>query len=368
MKKRTRLNSLLVSTTCAMLLLSQAPAGACTAIRLTAGDSGVVVGRTMEFGVDVQSDIVVVPAGSKLTSSLPDKAQGIQYTNKYGIVGANFMNKHMVVDGMNEKGLYVGALYLPGYASYPEGTPENAAKSMAPEDYTAWLLGNFSTVAEIKEDYNKVILVQNPQKEIGGQSFPGHFLITDSTGASIVIEPTDKTLKLFENPLGVLTNSPSFDWHMTNLSNYTNLSAVNVKPLDFSGTKIKTFGQGSGLVGLPGDYTPPSRLVRAVAFSQAAVKLPTATETVPQVFHIMNAFDIPYGSIQDKHESGIHYDYTVWTIVADLKNLHYAFKTYKDQSIRTIDVKKALAGAGDKIRVIEMDSKQPIKDVSTKFK
>ncbi len=362
------LKSLLVSAACAMLILSNISADACTAIRLTAKDGGVVVGRTMEFGIDVQSDAVVVPAGTKLTSSLPDKAKGIHYTNKYGIVGANFMNKHMVVDGMNEKGMYVGALYLPGYASYPEGTPENAAKSMAPEDYVAWLLGNFATVAEVKKNYNKVILVENPQKEIGGQSFPGHFIITDSTGASIVIEPIDKTLKLHENPLGVLTNSPSFDWHMTNLSNYTNLSATNVQPLELSGTKINTFGQGSGLVGLPGDYTPPSRFVRAVVFSQSAPQLATATETVLQVFHIMNAFDIPYGIIQDKHESGIHYDYTVWTSVADLKNVSYSFKTYKDQSIRTIDVRKALSAAGNVIKVVEMDSKQPIEDVSTNFK
>ena len=358
----------MAGTACALLLWSQTPADACTALHLTAKDNGVVVGRTMEFGVDVQSDAVIVPAGTRLTSSLPDKAQGIQYTTRYGIVGANFMNKHMVVDGMNEKGMYVGALYLPGYASYPEGTPENAAKSMAPEDYVAWLLGNFSTVAEVKENYDKVILVQNPQKEIGGESFPGHFLVTDKSGASIVIEPTDNTLKLFENPLGVLTNSPTFDWHMINLSNYANLSAVNVQPLDFGTTKITTFGQGSGLVGIPGDYTPPSRFVRAVAFSQAAIQLPTARETVPQVFHIMNAFDIPYGSIQDKYETGIHYDYTVWTSVADLKNLQYAFKTYKDQSIRSIDVGKALAAAGNEIQVIEMDSEQPIEDISTKFK
>ena len=365
---RIGLKSLLVSASCATLILSNISADACTAIRLTAKDGGVVVGRTMEFGIDVQSDAVVVPAGTKLTSSLPDKSKGIHYTNKYGIVGANFMNKHMVVDGMNEKGMYVGALYLPGYASYPEGTPENAAKSMAPEDYVAWLLGNFATVAEVKKNYNKVILVQNPQKEIGGQSFPGHFIITDNTGASIVIEPIDKTLKLHKNPLGVLTNSPSFDWHMTNLSNYTNLSATNVQPLDLSGTKIKTFGQGSGLVGLPGDYTPPSRFVRAVVFSQSAPQLATAKETVPQVFHIMNAFDIPYGVIQDKHKDGIHYDYTVWTSVADLKNVSYSFKTYKDQSIRTIEVNKALAAAGDGIKVIEMDSQQPIEDVSTNFK
>ena len=368
MKKRMSLKPLLLSTACAMLLMGNTSADACTAMHLTAGDNGVVVGRTMEFGVDVQSDAVVVPAGTKLTSSLPDKSKGIHYTNKYGIVGANFMNKHMVVDGMNEKGLYTGALYLPGYASYPEGTPENAAKSMAPEDYVAWILGNFSTVAEVKENYNKVILVQNPQKEIGGQSFPGHFLITDSSGASIVIEPIDKTLKLHDDPLGVLTNSPTFDWHMINLSNYTNLSATNVQPLDLSGTKINTFGQGSGLVGLPGDYTPPSRFVRAVAFSQSAPQLATATETVPQVFHIMNAFDIPYGVIQDKHESGIHYDYTQWTTVADLKNIKFAYRTYKDQSIHSIDVRKALAAAGNGIKVIEMDSKQPLEDVSTNFK
>ena len=162
MKKRIGLQSLLMSTACAMLFLSNSSADACTAIRLTAGDSGVVVGRTMEFGVDVQSDAVVVPAGTKLTSSLPDKSKGIHYTTKYGIVGANFMNKHMVVDGMNEKGMYVGALYLPGYASYPEGTPETAAKSMAPEDYVAWLLGNFSTVAEVKVNYDKVLYVPLP--------------------------------------------------------------------------------------------------------------------------------------------------------------------------------------------------------------
>ncbi len=368
MKKKTGVKSLVVIAACAMLFLSNSSGEACTALRLTAGDSGVVVGRTMEFGFDVASDVVVVPAGSKMTSSLADKTRGIHYTTRYGIVGSNFMNKHMVVDGMNEKGLYIGALYLPGYASYQKWTPENAAKSMAPEDYVAWLLGNFATVTEVRENYDKVILVENPQKEIGGQSFPGHFLITDSSGASIVIEPTDKTLQLFENPLGILTNSPTFDWHMTNLSNYGNLSVTNVAPLNLTGKTIKGFGQGTGLLGMPGDYTPPSRFVRAVAFSQAAPQLATATETVPQMFHIMNAFDIPYGAVQDKTESGTHIDYTVWTSVVDLKNLHYAFKTYKDQSIRTIDVRKALAGAGKEIKVIEMDSKQPIEDVSTKFK
>lgn len=342
-------------------------ASACTALHLTAKDKGVVVGRTMEFGLDVKPDAVIVPAGSSLVSSLPKEAKGMEYKTKYGMVGLNFMGKHMIVDGMNEKGVYVGALYLPGYASYPKVDAKTASKSMAPEDYVAWLLANFSSVEEVKANYNKVILVQNPQKEIGGESFPGHFLITDKTGASIVVEPLKDGLKLYENPLGVLTNSPTFDWHIINLSNYVNLSAINVPKIDLKSKKINSFGQGSGLVGIPGDYTPPSRFVRAVAFADSAIQLDTAKETMPQVFHIMNAFDIPLGTIQEKDGDKIHYDYTQWTSVADLKNLDYAVKTYKDQSIRNIDVKKALEAAKGEIKVIKLESKQKINDISTNF-
>lgn len=369
MKHKFGLKALLLSTALSILVLNQTETNACTALHITAKDGGVVVGRTMEFGIDTKSNIVIIPAGTKLTSSFEDKSKGVQYTTKYGIVGNNFLHKRMIVDGINEKGLYAGALYLPGYASYPEGTSDNAAKTMAPEDYVAWLLGNFSTVAEIKANYDTILLVQHPIEEIGGVSFPGHFLITDSSGASIVIEPTDKRLKLFDNPLGVLTNSPTFDWHMINLSNYANLSAVNVVPLELSGSTVSTFGQGSGLVGLPGDYTPPSRFVRAVAFSQAAITLPSAKETTFQVAHIMNAFDIPLGIIQEKEKNGtIHYDYTQWTSIADLKNMTYAVRTYNNQTIRSIDVHKALNAAGGEIKLIQLDTKQSLYDISTSFK
>jgi choloylglycine hydrolase len=146
--------------------------------------------------------------------------------------------------------------------------------------------------------------VPNPIKEIGGESFPGHFVVHDSTGASVVIEPVDKTLKIYDNPLGVMANSPTFDWHVTNLRNYVNLTTTNVPPIEMSGIKLSQFGQGSGMRGIPGDFTPPSRFVRAVAFSQSAEKLATAEETVPQVFHIMNAFDIPVLSEISSQDSG----------------------------------------------------------------
>ncbi len=343
------------------------PTNACTGLRLIAKDGSAVVGRTLEFGFDLESNATVIPAGSELSSSLPDPSKGIHYTSKYGMVGANAFGKPVIVDGVNEKGLYVGAFYFPGYASYADPNPADDSRSLAAEDYATWLLANCSSVADVKTKFDKVILVPNPIQQIGGGSFPGHFVVHDGSGASVVIEPVDKALKIYDNPLGVITNSPSFDWHLTNLRNYINLSATNVPAVDAAGITLAQLGQGSGLRGLPGDYTPPSRFIRAVAFSQFAEKLPTAKETVPEVFHIMNAFDIPLGAVRDVEGKTTSYDYTVWTSVADLKNIRWDFRTHNDQSIRSIDVRKALAAAGDKIQTIKMDSDQPIIDVSTDF-
>jgi choloylglycine hydrolase len=322
----------------------------------------------MEFGFDLQSDVVIVPSQTELTSSLSDKTQGMRYTSKYGMVGANVLGMNVIVDGLNEKGLYVGGFYFPGYAGYATPNPADHSRSLAPEDYGTWLLANFASVDEVKKHFNQVVLVPNPVKELGGESFPGHFVVHDTTGASVVIEPVDGVLKLHENPLGVFSNSPTFDWHMTNLRNYVNLTALNVPPVDAGGIKLAQLGQGSGLRGIPGDFTPPSRFVRAVAFSQTAQKLATAQETMAQVFHLMNAFDIPVGAVRDVHGDEMHVDYTVWTSVTDVKNLKWAFRTYQDQSIRVIDVRKSLAAAGNQPRIIEMDSEQPMVDVSAAFK
>ena len=342
---------------------------ACTGLRVIAEDGAVVIGRTMEFGFDIQSDAAVVPVGSQFESSLIDPRASFMFTVEHGFVGANAMGRRIVADGVNERGLYVGAHYFPGFAGYVELTDENADRALAPEDYATWLLAKFATVEEVRANFANVVLVGNPIEEIGGIAAPLHFVVHDVSGASIVIEPVEGELILYENPLGVFTNSPGFDWHMTNLSNYMNLTATNVPPVELDNEVwLQQFGQGTGMRGLPGDFTPPSRFVRAVAYSQSAETLATAEPTVNQVFHIMNAFDIPRGAVQDVHDDGIHLDYTVWTSVVDLQNRRWLFRTYNDQSIRSIDVREALAAAGDEIRLIEMDSVQPIEDVSTQFK
>src|ERR1700738_3725759 len=287
-------------------------AHACTGIELTAKDGGVVAARTLEFGIDPKSEVMVVPAGTATTGTLPDGGKGISYVTKYGVVGANGFGQPVILDGINEEGLYVGLFYFPGYASFADATKDNASRAMGPHEYGIWLLGNFASVDEVAANFDKVVLapvVVAALKEVP----PVHFVVHDRTGKAIVIEPVDNMLKLHQNPLGVMTNSPTFDWHMTNLRNYINLSATNVPPVDMGGITLAQLGQGSGLRRLPGDFTPPSRFVRAVAFSQSAVPSDTAQQAVLQAFHILNNFDIPYGAVRQVDSGQMHAEATVWT-------------------------------------------------------
>jgi choloylglycine hydrolase len=347
-------------------LVALTPAAeACTTLLLKAKDGAVVSGRTMEFAIDVKSKVVVIPAGTQMKGSLPDGATGISYTTKYGMMGANALGFPVIVDGINDQGLFVSDLYFPGYAGYAEATPQNASHGMASYEFGNWLLGNFATVDEVRAHVQDIVLVSTPVDVLGG-SPPLHFIVRDRSGKSLVIEPINGKLMVYDDPLGVMTNSPGFDWHMTNLRNYVTLTDQNVALLHLSNNvTLRPFGQGSGMFGLPGDSTPPARFVRAVAFSQTALRPATAAEAVLQVFHIMNNFDIPLGLVRDKSGNALHVDYTVWTSVADLQNDRWYFRTYNDQAIRMIDLHAALALAGKKVGFISMDSQQAVIDAST---
>ena len=164
-----------------------------------------------------------------------------------------------------------------------------------------------------------------------------------------------------------MTNSPTFDWHMTNLSNYVNLTVTNVPTVDVGGKEIKGLGQGSGMLGMPGDFTPPSRFVRAVAFSKSALPVETAREGVLQAFHILNQFDIPKGAARGLEHGKEVADYTLWTSASDLKNLRYHFRTFDNSRIRMIDL-KAVDFDAKEIRTISMKGEEQIEDVTSTAK
>ncbi len=313
-------------------------ASACTSIFLPTTDGSGVYARTMEFAFELKSNAMVIPRQFELSSTGADGKTGMKWKGKYAAVGLNALGVTALVDGMNEKGLAGGILYFPGYAGYADAATADPEKSLAPWDVLSWILTNFATVEEVKAAINTINIIGIKQPEMGITP-PVHYTIHDASGASLVIEPVDGKLKVYDNPVGVMTNSPSFDWHLTNLRNYLKISAINAPDLKVEGLDITPLGQGSGLVGVPGDPTPPSRFIRATAYSLAVAKRESGEESVRLAEHVINNFDIPKGWIQDAKDSNAPLEYTQWSSIADLKNGKYYVKMYDDQVLRGIDIK-----------------------------
>jgi choloylglycine hydrolase len=171
-------------------------------------------------------------------------------------------------------------------------------------------------------------------EEVLGSTLPIHLVLHDRSGAAAVIEWVGGERTVHENPVGVATNSPPFQWHLTNLRNYVNLRAVNVDALELDGLTLSAIGEGSGLLGLPGDWTPPSRFVRATAIAQATQEIDDADQAVGAALHIANAFDIPKGVVRDPHGG----DFTAWISIADLANGRYVLRTYEDPTPRSLSL------------------------------
>ncbi|MFC5050382.1 linear amide C-N hydrolase [Rubritalea spongiae] len=315
---------------------------ACTGITLHADDGAVIPGRTMEFGFDIESRLGIVPAGTEIHSLSTAKGdEGFRYKTKFGFVGMNGVGMPIVLDGLNEKGLYFGAHYFVGEAKFADINDENNAKAIGSADLGNWLLGNFATVDEVREALPAQVVVESYIKQIKGNA-PIHYILTDASGKSIVIEYTSDGLKIFDNKVRAFANSPSFDWHLKNLVNYIGLTPNNREAIELNGEEIVPFGEGTGLVGLPGDSTSPSRFVRAAVFANMAAPSKTAEDGVFQAFHILNIFDLPKGAIRSEEEGHTLMEYTLWSSATDTKNLAYYFKTYESQSVEKVDLQKAL--------------------------
>ncbi len=339
----------------AFLTLGITASQACTSLIVETDDGDYVYGRTMEFGMELKSQPVVAPRGLSYTGTGAKKGQdGLKWTGKYALVGMNAVDQPLICDGMNEKGLAGGILYFPGYAEYTKPADADPAKSLAPWEFLSWCLSSFANVDEIKA------AVENGDVQVVEVVFPAfgfvapfHYTLHDANGKSIVIEPTGGTLKVYDNPFGVMTNSPTFDWHLTNLRNYTKLTDENAPPLKINGQTINSFGAGSGWLGIPGDPTPPSRFIRAMAYSMTPVKQPSGIESVRLVEHIMNNFDLPKGIIRDAKSDVA--DYTQWTAIADIKAGVYYVKTYDNQTLQAIDIND-----------FDLDAKAPlVADIAT---
>jgi len=358
----------------AVLIISpliQGSALACTSIALVAEDGTVVYSRTMEWGAfDLNSRVAVIPRGHELQGHTPDGKPGLSWQARYGIVGLDALEKDYLTDGMNEKGLVVGVLYLPGFAEFQPYDPALADISMSSAELANYILTEFATVDEVREGLRKIRVVPVVEPALGGPP-PLHWTVIDKSGEAIVVQYLKGELKIFDNPLRVLTNSPSFDWHMTNLRNYINLSAVALPAKKIEDLDFAPLGAGSGFLGIPGDYTPPSRFIRAVAYTQTARETPDGDETVYEVFRIMDNFNLPLGSAEGPEAppellKGMRSS-TIWTTAADTRNLKYYYHTQHNRKVRMLDLKKIdFSPNKDVIRHLPLDKEksQDIEDLT----
>jgi len=342
---------------------------ACTGIMLKTKDGKTVSGRTLEFGVEVSTSLIAVPKNYKFVGKT-DNGSGLKYKTKYSMTGIITYSDMNIADGMNSACLSCGAFYFPTIAEYTPLTKENQNKALSPVDFNNWILAQFATVDEVKKsiENNEVVIVPTVLDGWGATAPPFHYIVYDKSGKSIVIEPIKGKLVVYDNPIGVLTNSPSFDWHMTNLRNYTNLKTENANSMTINGITFKQLGQGSGMNGIPGDFTPPSRFVRATAFSVTALPVKTTFEAIGEVFHILNNFDIPKGFSREVVDGTIYADYTQLTCARDPQSLKYYYKTYNNQTIKEFDLNEFDANSKEVLVLNTNKGSQTVINVTKELK
>ena len=181
-----------------LLLIISTESNACTGICLIAKDGGVVYGRSMEWGTfDLHSRVTIIPIGYKFQGLTPDGQNGKIYTSKYGIVALDMIGKPYIADGMNEKGLAIGLFYLPGFTAYPDYNKSEALNTISSQEVCGYILSQFKDVDEVKEGMQNVNVVGVIEGVLGIPVF-GHWMVTDASGKSIVIEYVDSKLKIFD--------------------------------------------------------------------------------------------------------------------------------------------------------------------------
>ena len=343
-------------TAVALAAAAAAPneAWGCTGITLKAEDGSTVFARTMELGGNlVQWGLAVVPRGTAYVGTTPWGSPGVKWTAKYAFTGANTFGLPHVADGVNEAGLATGVFMFAHYADYQKVAERDAGKTLAPFELATWILSNYATVAEVKEGLPQIKVADAAFEAPGwGGGAPFHWLVVDESGAAAVIEYVRGELTVHDNPLGVITNAPTFDWHLTNLKSYVNLSPQDAPELELGALTVTQFGHGSGLRGLPGDFTPPSRFIRAAFLKSAVVPVKTADEAVVQAFHVLNQFDIPLGTVRGAGPAGQPMlEQTDWTSAADLKNRRYYIHTVDTRRVHMIDLMRAPLDAAEPINV-----------------
>jgi len=370
MKKPKYISFIVSIVLIASFVLISTEGYACTGIRIKTQDGNYIFARTLEFADSfMPHDLIAVPRNYKFVGQTPTGKPGMPWQVKYGFVGFAPSGEKLVDDGLNEKGLHVGGFFFPGYAQYENVAEADYPSAISCLEVASWILATCSSVAEAREQLPKIHVSSVVLTGLGYPP-PLHLFISDKSGDAAIIEYVAGKLNIYDNKVNVITNSPDYIWQTTNLRNYIGIKAENNPAITINGNQFTQFGQGSGAIGLPGDFTPPSRFVRAVFLVNSTLQGKNIDEGIAVAFHILNQFDIPLGAVKGEQNGVTTYDTTQWTCASDLTSSRYFYHTYSDRSVRMIDLKELDLNAAD-VKVVKDKDVQKlgqVKDVSGQLK
>lgn len=317
----------------------------CTAISDVRGSH--LFGRTLDLECSYGEGLVILPCRFPLKF-----LHGSPETRHFAMIGtAHIENgQPLFYDAMNEYGLCGAALNFPGYAKYApycEGKTNLASFEVLPRV----LAECRSTDEAVKLLSGANITDEAFSKEL--PTTPLHWIFADRARC-ITVEPTVLGVIIYDNPCRTLTNAPSFPYHMTNLANYMNLTAMPPENTLCPDVSLSPYSRGMGAIGLPGDFSSASRFVRA-AFVKHNTTGADGSNRISRFFHIMDTVGVPKGAVMTSEGAPV---LTIYTSCADTESLTYYFTTYACRRIRAVRLDRSSAGSD--MKVVSMDACEDI--------
>ena len=305
----------------------------CTAVTYRTRD--FYFGRTLDYEFSYGDEIAITPRNYPF--HFVEKGN---INVHYAMIGMAHIIEDcpLYYDAINEKGLGIAGLNFVGNAEYKENV--EGKDNIAQFEFIPWLLCQCATVKEARNLVEKINLLNTPFND----KLPVaqlHWIIADSE-ESITVESVKEGIKIYENPVGVLTNNPPFDIQMFGLNNYMNLSAKSPEDKFAKGLNLKEYSRGMGAIGLPGDLSSQSRFIRVAFTKMNSISGEGEKESVSQFFHILNSVDQQRGCC-DLGDG--KYEITIYTSCCNTNKGIYYYTTYDNHQITAIDMhKENLAG------------------------
>lgn len=328
----------------------------CSSFSWETKDQKHLLGRTYDqFGKLNGNRIAVVPRNYKMKTEINESSNSI-ITVKYAFMGMAVLGLHtpVMVDGINEKGLMGALLNYPGYAVYDTQKDKNHCQ-IHPGFLIGCLLGQCAT---IKEAVKYLSFINLTNEKIFDQEMTVHYILSDSTGETVIVEPDTEGIHIHRNTIGVMTNSPDYLWQKTNLRNYVPVTNLHTKPKKIINEVFSCFGNGTGgSFGLPGDYSSPSRFVRLSIMKNFAVKGKNEIDGVTGMFRCFAPVTIPEGILKAV-EDNEDYHQTLCTCVMCSESLTYYFSTASNRRICAICLTNELNNKD--IKYFDLQEKQDI--------